>query len=311
MTRTWTLILGGLIGAALAACTEVRSAMDEISTTVDREFERLTDGSDESASGDQEDGTTSDAERDYRLGLRHLNGEGVPKDLDKSAQLLLAAAEQGHADAQYMVGVVFGLPSGPKHDAALSAAWLERAADQGHARAQFSLADAFANGRGVKPEAAWAAMWYRRAALQGHDEAQYRLAMLEIAGRGSPRDWEDAGLWLNLAAKAGHEDAARRWQALAPRLGAARRAKVEAAVDAFRPAPTGALPDPPLLRFVQYALAKLGHDPGSIDGLAGPRTRRAIIAYGATRSRRSDGTVTPALVTSLRAELRARAKPRA
>jgi len=140
---------------------------------------------------------------DYRQGVRYLTGDGVPKDVLKAAQLILSAAEHGHAEAQYLIGVSHGLPWGAKYDPALSASWLERAADQGHDRAQFLVGEAYANGLGVEPEPAWAALWYRRAAEQGHVKAQFRLALLLISGTGVTRDWIEAGKWLQLASAQG------------------------------------------------------------------------------------------------------------
>ncbi|MGH6954695.1 MAG: tetratricopeptide repeat protein, partial [Alphaproteobacteria bacterium] len=72
------------------------------------------------------------ADDDYRQGVRYLTGDGVPKDVLKAAQLLVSAAERGHAEAQYLIGISHGLPWGAKYDPALSASWLERAAEQGH-----------------------------------------------------------------------------------------------------------------------------------------------------------------------------------
>ena len=56
-----------------------------------------------------------------------------------------------------------------------AAAWYRQAADQGHAEAQFRLGLLYRDGRGVPQVRTVAAMWLRRASDQGHAEAPSRL----------------------------------------------------------------------------------------------------------------------------------------
>ena len=56
-----------------------------------------------------------------------------------------------------------------------AAAWYRQAADQGHAEAQFRLGLLYRNGRGVPQVRIVAAMWLRRASDQGHAEAASQL----------------------------------------------------------------------------------------------------------------------------------------
>lgn len=50
---------------------------------------------------------------------------------------------------------------------------------------------------------------------------------------------------------------------------------------------------------VQRALTQLGYSAGSVDGVMGPATRRAILAFQKDRGLAEDGRLTPALVTLL------------
>ena len=50
------------------------------------------------------------------------------------------AAEQGYADAQYDLGLMYAEGRGVVEDDAEGVVWLRKAGDQGHAEAQFSLA---------------------------------------------------------------------------------------------------------------------------------------------------------------------------
>ena len=78
--------------------------------------------------------------------------------------------------------------------------WFRRAAEQGHAGAQFTLGVMLAAGRGVSQDAAEAVAWFRRAAEQGHAEVQYILGLSYAIGEGVPQDNVEAHMWLNLAA---------------------------------------------------------------------------------------------------------------
>ena len=53
--------------------------------------------------------------------------------------------------------------------------WYRKAADQGDADAQFNLGVMYYNGEGVPEDDKEAVKWWRKAAEQGHAEAQYFL----------------------------------------------------------------------------------------------------------------------------------------
>jgi TPR repeat protein len=88
---------------------------------------------------------------------------------------------------------------------------LREAAEQGRAEAQFLLGLMSERGQGVPQDDGQAADWYGRAAEQGHAGAMNRLGMLHRAGRGVPEDLVRAAeLFLYLAvrwyAKAARQD---------------------------------------------------------------------------------------------------------
>src|SRR5436309_3203198 len=51
------------------------------------------------------------AEAQYNLAIMYFTGQGVPKDYAEAAKWFRLAAEQGHAGAQYALGVMFNLGS--------------------------------------------------------------------------------------------------------------------------------------------------------------------------------------------------------
>ncbi len=73
-------------------------------------------------------------------------------------------------------------------------------AEQGNAEAQHYLGLMYCSGLGVPEDDAEAIKWFRKAAEQGHAGAQYNLGFMYSNGQGVPRDYVQAHMWNNLAA---------------------------------------------------------------------------------------------------------------
>jgi TPR repeat protein len=73
-------------------------------------------------------------------------------------------------------------------------------AEQGTADAQHMLGIMYANGLSVPQDYAEAVKWYRLAAEQGSANAQYMLGIMYANGRGVPQNDVQAHMWFNLAA---------------------------------------------------------------------------------------------------------------
>ena len=81
--------------------------------------------------------------------------------------------------------------------------WFRKAAEQGHAAAQFYLGVKFQFGEGVPKNAAQAVAWYRTAADQGETSAQLNLGLMYLKGEGVPNDEQSAYFWWLLASTRG------------------------------------------------------------------------------------------------------------
>ena len=81
------------------------------------------------------------------------------------------------------------------------------AAEQGHANAQSLLGQIYSYGEGVPQDYAEAVRWYRLAAEQGHALAMISLGHMHGFGEGVPQNFVMAHMWYNLAAAAGDSDA--------------------------------------------------------------------------------------------------------
>ncbi len=89
-------------------------------------------------------------------------GEAAYKRGDYAAALreLRPLAEQGFAEAQHNLGVMYEDGQGVPKDYAEALKWYRKAAEQGYARAQNNLGFMYRNGRGVPQDYAKALQWY-------------------------------------------------------------------------------------------------------------------------------------------------------
>jgi TPR repeat protein len=125
---------------------------------------------------------------------------------------------EGHAAAQYHLGLLYANGQGVPKDDARARQWYEKAANQEHAEAQVSLGSLYDYGRGGPQDFKIAVRWYRRAANQRNDLAQRRLGLLYERGDGVPKDYVQAYMWYKLGAANGGKSGAIMRDELAVRM---------------------------------------------------------------------------------------------
>ena len=113
-------------------------------------------------------------------------------------------AKQGHAEAQYNLGIMHEYARGVGQNDVAASKWYEKAAKQGVAVAQYRLAVLHEHGWGIPQDSAEAVRWYSKAAAQGHAFAQHDLAFMYVAGTGVPQNYVQAYMWLNIAVAQGN-----------------------------------------------------------------------------------------------------------
>jgi uncharacterized protein len=143
------------------------------------------------------------AESQYLLSTMCDAGQGLPQDDTQAAFWERKAAEQGHAYAQANLSFRF-YAAGNFPDAF---AWCERAAHSNLAWAQYNLGLMYRKGEGVSQSDFEAAHWYRLAATQNFPEAQQKLADLYYTGQGVPLSYTQAAAWYRKAADHGNAEA--------------------------------------------------------------------------------------------------------
>ena len=144
------------------------------------------------------------------LAIAGLN-EGVTayetKDYATALKEFSTLANQGNAQAQFNLGVMYDNGQGVPKDEAQAVAWYRKAAEQGYVSAQYNLGVMYGNGRGVPKDEAQAVAWYRKAAEQGEAMAQTNLGLMYVNGRGVQKDVVLAYMLYNIAAASGKEKA--------------------------------------------------------------------------------------------------------
>jgi TPR repeat protein len=88
-------------------------------------------------------------------------------------------AEQGEANAQWLLGHILLTESAPSTEEAMS--WLRRAADRGHGLAQRDLGFLYEQGPGTRQDLEEAYFWYSLASLRDSGRASLRRLQLEQA----------------------------------------------------------------------------------------------------------------------------------
>ncbi|KAF1782204.1 Tetratricopeptide repeat-containing domain [Phytophthora cactorum] len=151
----------------------------------------------------------------YLLAMMKFYGHGVDQNVEAAVTLLSRAAERGHRDAEFALGVLYGRGEGAMHSDSLSASWLAKSAARGHIDAKWMLATSrvdllqdasnsgnghakfhlgvmYEYGRGVVQDFRSAAELYRQASEKQVPDAYYYLGLLYLQGRGVEQSFERA-----------------------------------------------------------------------------------------------------------------------
>ena len=126
---------------------------------------------------------------------------GITNDFHEAVKWYRKAADQGHVDAQYNLGIYHAIGIGIAKDSAEAAKWFRRAAEQGHVDSQYHLGVFFNEGTGLPKDPIEATKWFRKAAAQGDVNAEFNLGVhfiptmiivwYKLRGEDSLRAWQD------------------------------------------------------------------------------------------------------------------------
>ncbi|MDM1755230.1 sel1 repeat family protein [Acinetobacter towneri] len=96
---------------------------------------------------------------------------------------LKRSAEQGNAEAQYRLGLMYDMGEDIDQDYGKAFEWYEKSANQGLASSQSKLGSMYRYGKGVVVNHAKASEWYWKAYEQGNEEAHYQLGTIYISNK--------------------------------------------------------------------------------------------------------------------------------
>ena len=133
----------------------------------------------------------------HRMRVTHQNY----KYYNRAAYWYRKAAEQGHANAQFSLGIFYHIGIGVNQNYEQAAYWFRKAAEQGNVFAQARLGFFYERGQGVTQSHEQAIHWYRKAAEQGDALAQFNLGMYYYEGEKVTQDIKQAKYWFRKAAE--------------------------------------------------------------------------------------------------------------
>lgn len=140
-----------------------------------------------------------------RLASYHLNEKlGVASDKIEAVSLCRLAAEQGDAEACFLLSQFYASGNGLPLDLVASTAWLRVAADRGHVASQNELGLRLAGGLGVPASFEEARQWFLKASQQGLPAAFVNLGEIYQNGAGVELNLKEAMKFYEAAAKANH-----------------------------------------------------------------------------------------------------------
>lgn len=118
------------------------------------------------------------------------------------------AADQGHAGALFELGEYYYVNSEDKQDKKNALQYYERAADHGHKEAQYKLGKIFEHGTVVSKDGSKALRYYQSAAEQSHASAEYRLGRSYEEGKlGLTHNMGETVKYYEKAAESGNANA--------------------------------------------------------------------------------------------------------
>ena len=114
---------------------------------------------------------SNDAAGLFRLAMKHIYGDGVPEDNELALTLLTRAAELGHVEAKYNLGICYHYGYGTEADLARAFGLYLEAANGGFGKGMELVGRFYARGIFVKADRAQAEAWLRKAMDSGDPEA--------------------------------------------------------------------------------------------------------------------------------------------
>lgn len=140
------------------------------------------------------------------LALGYLLAPAIERHLNREAQASESSPGSSASGQRTNIQGVGNQKTNTGKAQALTPDQLREQAEQGNAEAQFMLGTVYRNGEGVAQNDKQAVEWFQRAAEQGYVRALTALGSSYWAGRGVPQDYSQAYFWYELALAEGDQN---------------------------------------------------------------------------------------------------------
>ncbi|WP_198551972.1 MULTISPECIES: tetratricopeptide repeat protein [Psychrobacter] len=123
----------------------------------------------------------NDPDKQLFLGDMYYFGDGIStgQDYDRAFELYQKAAQQGNAEAQHNLGVMYYSGKSVNQDYIEARKWFEKSADQNYADAQLSLGVIYEYGEGVSQDMAIAKEWFSKSCNNGNKDGCESYQLLD------------------------------------------------------------------------------------------------------------------------------------
>lgn len=144
-------------------------------------------------------------EAQFEIGLWYMTGDrALPRDFDLAAPWVEKAAAQGQPDALAYIWQLYFYGTGVGQSDAAGFKWLQRWAGTGNPEAAYRLGLFHYEGIATPVDHEKAAVWFKDAGAEGVPGACYYLGVMHLEGDGVQQNDEDAHYWFERGAAASH-----------------------------------------------------------------------------------------------------------
>jgi TPR repeat protein len=150
-----------------------------------------------------------DAYAQQIVGTAYIAGFLRERDPARAASLFSKCAEQGVPECASALGTLYEKGDGVERDPAKAFELYRQSAEGGFREGQYNLASLYARGEGVQQDKALAIRWYKASAESGYARAKYNLAIIYTFGDGTAIDKDEANRLFMSAAEDGLKEAQR------------------------------------------------------------------------------------------------------
>lgn len=138
-------------------------------------------------------------EAQFYIGMCYFEGKGVQRDLTKAIQCFRKSAEKGNSDAMFQLGECYFNGYGVIKDLDEAVNWYRQSASKGNAIAMVKLGDIYYEGKILEENKSEAFKLWKGASEKGNDNAMSRRAYCLFNGIGTEKNINEAIEWSRRA----------------------------------------------------------------------------------------------------------------